>query len=115
VRDFRSAAYIEVLVLRFDPSFGWLAAFAVPLVLCARLVAVSVPIMALSTSHSFMRGTIPVLTWGGLRGGISVALVLSLPEVAEKSVILAATHAVVLFTIIIQGLSLRALVARVVK
>jgi NhaP-type Na+/H+ or K+/H+ antiporter len=52
---------------------------------------------------------------GGLRGGISVALVLSLPEVAEKSVILAATYAVVLFTIIIQGLSLRALVARVVK
>lgn len=106
---------LEVLVLRFDPSFGWLAAFAVPLVLCGRLVAVSVPIIVLSTSHSFVRGTIPVLTWGGLRGGISVALVLSLPEVAEKSVILAATYAVVLFTIIIQGLSLRALVARVVK
>jgi CPA1 family monovalent cation:H+ antiporter len=106
---------LEVLVLRLDPSFGWLATSAVPLVLCARLFAVSVSVLALRTSHSFVRGTIPVLTWGGLRGGISVALALSIPEVAEKSVILAATYAVVLFTIIVQGLSLRALVERVVK
>lgn len=106
---------LEVLVLRFDPSFGWLAAVAVPLVLCARLLAVSVTVFALSKTHTFVQGTIPVLTWGGLRGGISVALVLSLPEVAEKSILLAATYAVVLFTIIVQGLSLRALVERVVK
>jgi CPA1 family monovalent cation:H+ antiporter len=106
---------LEVLVLRLDPSFGWLAAIAVPLVLCARLFAVSVPVLALSATHTFVRGTIPVLTWGGLRGGISVALALSLPETPEKSVILAATYAVVLFTIIVQGLSLRALVERVVK
>lgn len=106
---------LEVLVLRLDPSFGWLAAVAVPLVLCARLLAVSVPVLVLSRTHTFVQGTIPVLTWGGLRGGISVALVLSLPEVAEKSIILAATYAVVLFTIIVQGLSLHALAKRVVK
>jgi CPA1 family monovalent cation:H+ antiporter len=106
---------LEVLVLRLNPSFGWLAAFAVPLVLCARLFAVSVSVLALRRTHSFVRGTIPVLTWGGLRGGISIALALSLPEVTEKSVILAATYAVVLFTVIVQGLSLRALVERVVE
>ena len=106
---------LEVLVLRIDPSFGWLAAFAVPLVLLGRLLAVSIPVLALSPSHTFVRGTIPVLTWGGLRGGISIALALSLPEVAEKSVILAATYAVVLFTIVVQGLSLGPLVKRVVK
>ena len=105
---------LEVLVLRLDPSFGWLAGIAVPLVLGARLLAVSVPVLALRSTHSFVRGTIPVLTWGGLRGGISIALALSLPEVAEKSVILAATYAVVLFTVIAQGLSLRALVKRAV-
>jgi CPA1 family monovalent cation:H+ antiporter len=106
---------LEVLVLRLNPSFGWLALVAVPLVLCARLFAVSIPVLVLSATHSFVRGTIPVLTWGGLRGGISVALALSLPEVAEKSVILAVTYGVVLFTIIVQGLSLRALVERVVR
>jgi CPA1 family monovalent cation:H+ antiporter len=104
---------LEVLVLRLDLSFAWLAALSVPLVLCARLLAVSMPVLALSATHAFVRGTIPVLTWGGLRGGISIALALSLPEVAEKSVILASTYAIVLFTIIVQGLSLRALVGRV--
>jgi CPA1 family monovalent cation:H+ antiporter len=106
---------LEVLVLRLDPSFGWLVAVAVPLVLFARLFAVSVPVLVLSASHTFVRGTIPVLTWGGLRGGISIALALSLPEVPEKSAILAATYGVVLFTLIVQGLSLRALAERVVK
>lgn len=106
---------LEVLVLRFDPSFGWLAVAAVPLVLVARLLAVSVPVLALRTTHEFVRGTVPVLTWGGLRGGISVALALSLPEIAEKSVVLAATYAVVLFSIIVQGLSLRAVVERFVR
>lgn len=106
---------LEVLVLRFEPSFVWLAIFAVPLALCARLIAVSLSVLSLSASHTFMAGTIPVMTWGGLRGGISVALALSLPEIAEKSVILAATYAVVLFTIVIQGLTLRSLVAYVIK
>jgi CPA1 family monovalent cation:H+ antiporter len=105
---------LEVLVLRFEPSFVWIAGSAVPLVLLGRLLAVSLPVLILSRRQTFLRGTIPVLTWGGLRGGISVALALSLPEVAEKSVILAATYAVVLFTIIVQGLSLRAVVERVV-
>jgi CPA1 family monovalent cation:H+ antiporter len=106
---------LEVLVLRFEPSFGWIAAASIPLVLVGRLLAVSIPVLLLSSIQSFLRGTIPVLTWGGLRGGISVALALSLPEVAEKPLILAATYGVVLFTIIVQGLSLRALVERVVE
>jgi CPA1 family monovalent cation:H+ antiporter len=106
---------LEVLVLRLDPSFGWLAGIAIPLVLFARFVAVAVPVVVLNPINTFVRGTIPVLTWGGLRGGISIALALSLPEMAEKSLILAATYAVVLFTIVIQGLSLRAVVSRTVK
>ncbi|WP_346897673.1 sodium:proton antiporter [uncultured Roseibium sp.] len=105
---------LEVLILRLDPSFGWLVAAAVPIALGARFFAVAVPVLFLSANHVFTRGTIPVLTWGGLRGGISIALALSLPEVAEKSVLLAATYAVVLFTVIVQGLSLRGVVERYV-
>ena len=106
---------LEVLVLRLDPSFGWLAGVTIPLVLFARFVAVALPVVVLNPINTFVRGTIPVLTWGGLRGGISIALALSLPEMAEKSLILAATYAVVLFTIVVQGLSLRAMVSRTVK
>lgn len=106
---------LEVLVLRFAPEFGWLMALAVPLVLVARLAAVSGPVLLIGQFRSFVRGTIPILTWGGLRGGISVALALSIPEVAEKSAILAATYAVVIFTLIVQGLSLRALIKRVLR
>lgn len=105
---------LEVLVLRFEPAFGWLMPLAVPVVLVARLVSVSGPVLLLGLFRKFARGTIPVLTWGGLRGGISVALALSLPEVAEKSALLAATYAVVLFTLIVQGLSLRAVIKWVV-
>lgn len=106
---------LEVLVLRFDAGYAWAAAAAIPLVLAARLVSVSVPVVVLSRWNRFVDGTIPVLTWGGLRGGISVALALSIPEVDAKSEILAATYTVVVFTILVQGLSLRRLVARTVS
>ena len=104
---------LEVLVLGFDPAFAWLSLASIPLALIARFLAVALPVMVLRTRQKFAPGTIPVLTWGGLRGGISIALALSLPDVAEKPALLAATYAVVVFTIVIQGLSLRSLVERV--
>jgi CPA1 family monovalent cation:H+ antiporter len=98
---------LEVLVLGFDGASAVLAAAAVPLALIARLVAVCVPVLGLAAAgRRFVRGTIPVLTWGGLRGGISVALALGLPEGPEKPGILAATYAVAVFSILVQGGSL---------
>jgi monovalent cation:H+ antiporter, CPA1 family len=104
---------LEVLVLRFDLSFIGFAIFSIPLALLARFAAVGLPVLALRRVTDFTKGTVPILTWGGLRGGISVALALSLPESDIKTIILAATYAVVLFTIIVQGLTLAPLVKRV--
>ncbi|BAQ49599.1 cation:proton antiporter [Methylobacterium aquaticum] len=97
---------LEVLVLRFAASGLVLAACAVPIVLVARLVAVSAPLLAFRWGGHLSPRNVPFLTWAGVRGGISVALALSLPEGDAKSVVLAATYAVVLFTIIVQGLTL---------
>ncbi len=104
---------LEVIVIGFKPFFVWVALAVVPLVLFARLIAVGAPIMVLSRWRAFVRGTIPVLTWGGIRGGISVALALTIPESPARPVILAATYAVVLFTVVVQGLTLGAVVHKV--
>jgi Na+:H+ antiporter len=101
---------LEVLVLQFDSSLAPLALISVPIVLLARFIAVGVPVVLLSVRQRFVKGTIPILTWGGIRGGISVALALSIPAVTERPLLLTATYAVVIFTIIVQGLSLPAVV-----
>ena len=105
---------LEILIVTIDPSFAWIAVASVPLVLAARFIAVSIPITLLSFRQTFSAGAIPVLTWGGLRGGISVALVLSLPDIAEKPLLLLATYAVVLWTVIVQGLTVKYVVGRTV-
>ena len=98
--------------MRFDGSVLPLAMAAVPIVFVARLAAVALPVTVLSARQRFVKGAIPILTWGGVRGGISVALALSIPLVAERPQILAATYAVVLFTLVVQGLTLSAVVRR---
>ena len=85
---------------------------AIPIALLARNISVATPIKLLSIREKFERGMISVQTWGGLCAGISVALALSLPDVPEKPGILAATYAVVVFSIIVQGLAMKRLVER---
>ena len=103
---------LEVLVISWNTVNLPLALFAIPMVLFARLVSVALPIRLLSIRRRFEEGTIAILTWGGLRGGISVALALSLPDNAYKPAILTATYAVVVFSIIVQGLTMKRLVGR---
>lgn len=106
---------LEVLVLRFDVTFVGLALSAIPLALVVRFLAVGLPVTALRLVMGLEAGTVRILTWAGLRGGISIALALALPESETKTVILAATYSVVLFTIIMQGLTLAPLVKRILK
>lgn len=105
---------LELLVLGLSPSFGLITLIAIPLVLLARLTAVSIPMKVLGTFKQFTKGAIPVLTWGGVRGGISVALALSLPDNEYKPLILTATYGVVVFSIIVQGLTIKKVVQRTV-
>ncbi len=101
---------LEILVLGLSPEFALISLLAIPLVLLARFTAVSIPMRVLGTFKNFTKGAIPVLTWGGVRGGISVALALSLPESEYKPLILAATYIVVIFSIIVQGLTVKKVV-----
>lgn len=103
---------LEVIVLRFEVGHATAAIIAIPIMLIGRFVSVLIPVQVMRTlGYKFSYGTVRILTWGGVRGGISVALALSLPEVEHKATILTATYIVVVFSIIVQGLS----IARVVR
>ncbi|GGI32020.1 cation:proton antiporter [Bradyrhizobium guangdongense] len=105
---------LETLVLRFDPRTLLLATAAVPIVLVARFVSVGVQPLLFAWTKMLSWANAPFLTWAGVRGGISVALALSLPDHPAKPLILAATYAVVLFSIIVQGSTLGWVVKRTV-
>jgi CPA1 family monovalent cation:H+ antiporter len=95
----------EVFAVAFETNFLVTGIASIALALVARLAAVSVPVLMLTPFRSFSRGVIPIMTWGGLKGGISVALALSLPDTEWKPLILTTTYIVVIFSIIVQGLT----------
>ena len=102
----------ELLILTFDLSSFKAGLIAIPVVLLARFIGVSLPIWLRKFKREFSPNTIKVLTWGGLRGGISVALALAIPPSPERELILMMTYAVVVFSILVQGLTIGKLVKR---
>jgi monovalent cation:H+ antiporter, CPA1 family len=80
--------------------------FAVPLAVLARLVSVAVPLLLSGESMRDKVRDVAVLTWAGLRGGISIALALTLPASSWRADLLVVTYAVVVFTIVVQGLTM---------
>lgn len=84
------------------------------LVIAARFVSVATPLVIIRRLRAVPRGTIRMLTWGGLRGGISVALALSLPVFPHREAILNATYGVVVFSIVVQGLTMQRVIRRLV-
>ncbi len=102
----------EVVTIPIVGEYFIAAGLLIPVVLLARFVSVSIPISFLRRFIQYSPGVIRVLTWSGLRGGISVALVMSLPDFPERNVLLVCTYVVVLFTLVVQGLTVGRLVQR---
>lgn len=100
---------LEVFAVAARPGVLATALLAIPIALLARAVSVAVPLTAVCARLGLNRGMIPIVTWSGLRGGLSVAMMLSLPPFPERDLLLASTYAVVVFSIVVQGLSVRRL------
>lgn len=104
---------LEVLVLALTGRYILAGALAVPASLLARLISVGIPTAVISRWRRFSPGAVRIMTWGGLRGGISVALALSIPDGHPRELILTMTYIVVVFSVVVQGLTIQGLVARV--
>ena len=105
---------LEVLIIARGGFEYWIGAMAVPVALAGRWLSVFLSITAMRRWESFPGGAVPILTWGGLRGGIAVALALSLPANEYRPFILSITYVVVVFSIIVQGLTVSRLIRRFV-
>lgn len=104
---------LEVIALAPEGRLAIVGLCAIVLVMGARAISVGIPLKAMKRTIDMGPLAFPTLVWGGLRGGISVALALSLPDSPMRTVILAATYAVVLFAVIVQGGSIGWLIARI--
>ncbi|MCH2507773.1 MAG: sodium:proton antiporter [Dehalococcoidia bacterium] len=105
---------LEVIAIQMDWEYAVLGLVAIPLVLTARLISVALPG---ATFHvvgliPFNKDALTALTWGGLRGGISIALALSLPQSDERNILVTAAYIVVTFSVIVQGLTFGRLIKK---
>lgn len=103
---------LEMLVIPFTLPILWLGLGAIPIVLVARYISVFLPISLLKYNTCFEKNAIGILTWGGLRGGLSVALALSVPAAMDGERFSAITYLVVLFSVLVQGVTIGRLARR---
>jgi CPA1 family monovalent cation:H+ antiporter len=105
---------LEVIAIALDAGHLLIGLVSIAVVLGARAVSVGLPLAAIARFAPFTKGAFPILVWGGLRGGISIALALSLPEGPVKETVLTATYVVVVFSVVVQGATVGLLARRVV-
>ncbi len=101
---------LEVMAISLAGEYLLAGLLAILVVLIARIVSVGLPIGIMRRFRSFSPGVVTVLTWGGLRGGVSVAMALSLPDGDPRDVLVTVTYVIVVFSILVQGLTLGPLV-----
>ena len=100
---------LQVLGVAWSRQLLGAGLLVIPIVLVARGISVALPVSLLRLRKNFHRGIVPVLTWGGLRGSISVAMVLSLPPFPAKELLVSCTYLVMLFSVLVQGLTMKRL------
>ena len=103
---------MEILVLTFKTEYILAGLIAVPVVLLCRYLSLLLPISLFKKKLDFVPKTNLIMTWGGLRGGISIALALGLTEAMQRDLFLVITYVVVVFSILVQGLTVGKLVKR---
>jgi CPA1 family monovalent cation:H+ antiporter len=106
---------LTVLVLPFHRGMAWAALLAIPVALAARWISVAVPLIAFGRFRQATPHSIALLTWGGLRGGLSIAMALSLPPSGGRDIILGMTYAVVACSILLQGTTFGPLMRRLTR
>jgi len=106
---------MEILVLQFETNYLKAGLIAIPIVLICRYLSLIVPVKLFEKKLDFVPRTGLIMTWGGLRGGISIALALGLTDEMNREFFLVITYVVVVFSIIVQGLSIGKLVQKLKK
>lgn len=106
---------MEILILTFDKKYILAGALSIPLLLIARYLSLMIPIKIFAKKLDFVPNTNLIMTWGGLRGGISIALALSLTQEMHRDLFLVITYIVVVFSIIVQGLTVGRVIKRYTK
>jgi len=101
---------LEIVIVDFRPVYIWIGISVAILLLGSRYLSLLIPSFVFGLRKRLDTNTLEIMTWGGLRGGISIALALSLPKSPEKEMIVAVTFIVVLFSILVQGLTMSRLI-----
>ena len=96
---------LEMMVLKIDAHLAFMAALCIPIALFARFLSIAIPVRLMRPFYSFQRGTTLVMTWGGLRGALSIAMVLALSSPGAKGLFLPCVYFVAVFSIAVQGMT----------
>lgn len=105
---------LEIVILKFESTYLIAGLIGIGIVLAARFLALFFPVQLLRKRLGLLKGTSRIMAWGGLRGGISIALALSLSPEMNRDLIVSITYIIVVFSIVVQGLTIERLVRRLI-